>query len=113
LNPTRIIETLSVYYDAPVVPGETLIFLDEIQSCPQALSSLRFFYEKMPDLHVIAAGSLLEIDISGIPSFGVGRIRSLFLFPMTFFEYLDAKDSCTTAPTVISRSFSDEQSLLL
>ena len=90
LNPSKIIEMLSVYYDTPVIPGETLIFFDEIQSCPEALSSLRFFYEKMPDLHVVAAGSLLEFAIEQLPSFGVGRISSLYMYPMTFNEFVAA-----------------------
>ena len=64
--------------------------MHEIQACPQALRSLRFFHEKMPKLHVASAGSLLEFAIAQIPSFGVGRIESLFLYPMTFFEFLQA-----------------------
>ena len=71
-------------------PKETLLFLDEIQACPNALRALRFFHEKMPELHVIAAGSLLELALSEIPSFGVGRIESLFMYPMTFAEFLVA-----------------------
>jgi len=90
LDPQPIVEKLSLLYNTPVVPGETLLFLDEVQACPDALRSLRFFYEKMPALHVAAAGSLLELAIAKIPSFGVGRIASLFLYPMSFFEYLDA-----------------------
>jgi len=59
LNPHEILKKLSAYYRIPISLGETLIFFDEIQACPQALQSLRFFYEKIPTLHVIAAGSLL------------------------------------------------------
>ncbi|MDP4271120.1 MAG: AAA family ATPase [Bacteroidota bacterium] len=90
LNPQRICEQLSVIYDTPIVPGETLLFLDEIQSCLPAISSLRFFYEKYPELHVIAAGSLLEFALSELPSFGVGRISSLFLYPFSFGEFIEA-----------------------
>jgi predicted AAA+ superfamily ATPase len=72
------------------VAGETLLFLDEIQLCPEAISSLRFFYEDFPELHVVAAGSLLEFALAELPSFGVGRIRSLFVYPMTFDEFLTA-----------------------
>jgi hypothetical protein len=90
LNPIGICEKLSIYFGMDIVPGETLLFFDEIQACPNALRSLRFFYEKMQELHVIAAGSLLEFTVSEIPSFGVGRIRSLFMYPMTFGEYLSA-----------------------
>ncbi len=63
-----------------------------IQECPEALSSLRFFYEKMPALHVAAAGSLLEFVIAEIPSQGVGRIHSLYMYPMSFDEFLIAVD---------------------
>ncbi len=88
LSPQHICEKLSAYFNVPIVEGETLLFFDEIQACPNALKSLRFFYEKMPDLHVVAAGSLLELAIGEIPSFGVGRISSLFMYPMTFGEFL-------------------------
>jgi predicted AAA+ superfamily ATPase len=90
LNPTGLIAKLAAYYARPVVPGKTLLFLDEIQSCPEAISSLRFFYERIPELHVIAAGSLLEFALSEIPSFGVGRISSYFMFPMNFAEFMNA-----------------------
>jgi hypothetical protein len=89
-DPIRLREKLAAYYSTLIVPGETLLFLDEIQSCPEAFSSLRFFYEKMPDLHVVAAGSLLELAVAEIPSLGVGRLTSLYLYPLTFREYLAA-----------------------
>jgi predicted AAA+ superfamily ATPase len=88
LNPSHLCDKLAAYFAAPIIPGETLLFFDEIQSCPKALSALRFFHEKMPGLHVVAAGSLLEIVLSGIPSMGVGRLSSLFMYPLTFAEYL-------------------------
>lgn len=88
LNPQLIIQKLAAYFAIPIIPAKTLLFFDEIQSCKEALSSLRFFYEKMPDLHVIAAGSLLEFALSEIPSQGVGRITSLFMYPMSLTEFL-------------------------
>ena len=88
LDPISICEQLSVLTKTPIVAGETLLFLDEIQSCIPAISSLRYFYEKMPDLHLIAAGSLLEFALAEIPSFGVGRVRSIFMFPLSFEEFL-------------------------
>lgn len=88
LNPDSICRKLSAYYSTQITPGKTLLFFDEIQACPNALSSLRFFYEKMPELHVIAAGSLLELVMSEIPSHGVGRIQSLFMYPLSFDEFL-------------------------
>jgi len=90
LDPRKIIENLSAYYATPIVEGETLLFFDEIQTCVPAISSLRFFYEKLPKLHLLAAGSLIEFALNEIPSFGVGRIESLFMFPLSFDEFLMA-----------------------
>ena len=90
LNPKHIVEWISAYTETPVVPGRTLLFLDEIQVCPKALSALRFFHEKMPELHLVAAGSLLEFALEEIPSQGVGRIESLFMYPLTFSEFIEA-----------------------
>lgn len=73
-----------------VQPGRTLLFFDEIQACPNAILSLRFFTEDYPELHVIAAGSLLEFALAELPTFGVGRLQSLFMFPMSFDEFLTA-----------------------
>ena len=84
----EIIEQLSVITQTPIIPGETLIFIDEIQACIPAISALRYFYENSPDLHVIAAGSLVEFALSEIPSFAVGRIRSMFMYPFSFEEFL-------------------------
>lgn len=73
-----------------MVAGETLLFFNEIQECPEAIMALRFFKEDYPKLHVIAAGSLLEFTLEELPTFGVGRIHSLFMYPMTFDEFLVA-----------------------
>ena len=70
--------------------GISHLFLDEVQACPEAIMSLWFFKEDMPELHVVAAGSLLEFALDELPSFGVGRIHSMFMFPMTFDEFLMA-----------------------
>jgi predicted AAA+ superfamily ATPase len=67
-----------------------LIFLDEIQVSLPAISKLRYFYEKKPNLYVIAAGSLLKFALSELPSFGVARVRSLFIYPLSFIEFLGA-----------------------
>jgi hypothetical protein len=88
LSPDEIVENLSIYFNTPVIDSKTLIFFDEIQACVPALSSLRFFYEKRSGLHVVAAGSLLEFALQSIPSFGVGRIRSMFMYPLSFDEFL-------------------------
>src|ERR1700677_1079048 len=87
LDPRQLCENLSLLYNVPIIPGKTLLFFDEIQACISAISSLRFFYEKYPDLHVIAAGSLLEFALVELPSFGVGRVRSMFIYPLSFGEF--------------------------
>lgn len=90
LDVKRIVPQMAAIAGMPIEPGGTLLFLDEIQACPDAIMSLRFFKEDMPDLHVIAAGSLLEFALEELPTFGVGRIHSMFIFPMTFDEFLRA-----------------------
>lgn len=88
LTPQALCDNLSLMFDMEILPGKTLLFFDEIQSCIPAISSLRFFHEKMPGLHVIAAGSLLEFALAETPSFGVGRIRSIYMYPLSFDEFL-------------------------
>ena len=92
INIVAICEKLSVYYNMPIKAGKTLLFFDEIQHCQAAISSIRYFYEQFQELHFIAAGSLLEFTLAEIPSFGVGRIRSLFMYPLSFYEFLGAKN---------------------
>jgi hypothetical protein len=91
LNPKEICSKLSAIYNVPVEAGKTLVFFDEIQACLPAIASLRFFYEEYPELHIVAAGSLLEFALQEIPSFGVGRIRSLYMYPFSFNEFLLAQ----------------------
>ena len=86
----RTCQLLSVSMGIPVVPGETLLFIDEIQSCQNAIRTLRYFREDYPELHVIAAGSLLEFALDDLPSFAVGRIRSFYLYPFSFDDFLSA-----------------------
>lgn len=86
----ELCESLSVYSQTPIIAGKTLLFFDEIQASIPAISMLRYFYEKRPEIHVIAAGSLLEFALAEIPSFGVGRVRSMFLYPFSFNEFLKA-----------------------
>ena len=90
-DPERICGSLAAYYGKPIVEGQTLLFFDEIQACPKAIEALRFFYESKPNLHVAAAGSLLEFALADLSSFGVGRIQSLFMYPMSFDEFLLAQ----------------------
>lgn len=88
LSAGEISENISVIFRTPVKEGATLLFFDEVQACIPAIQALRFFYEQKPGLHVIAAGSLLEFALLEIPSFGVGRIRSLFMYSFSFDEFL-------------------------
>ena len=87
----RTCEGISATLGIPIVPGETLLFIDEIQVSQEAIMSLRYFKEDYPELHVIAAGSLLEFTLEELPSFGVGRIRSLYMYPFSFDEFLLAQ----------------------
>ncbi|HLF66144.1 MAG TPA: ATP-binding protein, partial [Gammaproteobacteria bacterium] len=84
----------------PIRPSETLLFFDEIQVCPKAIIALRYFYEEMPELHVIAAGSLLDFAIEevGVP---VGRVSFLYMYPMSFIEFLLATEHALIANEII------------
>lgn len=90
-DPASIIQLLSLQLKQAIVPAKTLFFIDEIQATPTVLESLRYFYEDLPELHVISAGSLLEFAFEE-PTFSmpVGRIEYAYLGPMTFDEFLFA-----------------------
>jgi uncharacterized protein len=89
--PSEIIERITLFTAQKPVPGNSLLFLDEIQECPDAIVSLRYFYEEAPGLHVIGAGSLLEFALKSEEfKMPVGRIQYLYLYPMSFGEFLDA-----------------------
>jgi predicted AAA+ superfamily ATPase len=92
LDPNRILRELRLMTGKRLAPGKSLLFIDEIQQEPLAVTALRYFYEKTPDMHVIAAGSLLEFALEdvGLP---VGRVASLHMYPMSFLEYLVASDN--------------------
>lgn len=88
---SEIIQTIEVLKQVRVIPGETLLFLDEIQNCPKAIQQLRYFFEEYPQLHVVAAGSLLEaVMVKEGFSFPVGRVEFQYLYPATFDEFLGA-----------------------
>ena len=90
-NPKSILRELSVLKNRDIIPGQTLLFIDEIQSCPEAIVCLRYFYEQMPELHVIAAGSLLDHTLNEIQlSMPVGRVEFCYMYPMSFNEFLCA-----------------------
>lgn len=83
---------IQIKFNQKIIPGKTLVFIDEIQNSPSLIKLLRFFYEDKPDIHVISAGSLLQakIERDGL-SMPVGRIEYAYLYPLDFFEYLEAK----------------------
>lgn len=91
LDPHEILQKLSLLMHHKITPGETLLFLDEIQDCPNAIRALRYFKEQLPALHVIGAGSLLEFTLNDADfRMPVGRVQSLYLKPLSFKEYLTA-----------------------
>lgn len=101
LDAKRIMRDLSLFTKKQIIPGKTLLFIDEIQTIPNAITALRYFYEQIPELHVIAAGSLLDFAIEqvGIP---VGRVESLYLYPMSFMEFLLSTQNDIIAQMILS-----------
>ena len=91
-NPHRIIELLSMISGEKIQPGETLILFDEIQECPEALNTLKYFKEKANEYHVVSAGSLLGTILAQPKSYPVGMVNLLDIFPLTFDEFLEATD---------------------
>lgn len=87
ININTILEKLSLYYHVKIEPAKTLLFFDEIQACEGALQSLRYFKEDRPDIHIIAAGSLLDFALKKL-GIAVGRIQFMQLYPLSFGEYL-------------------------
>jgi uncharacterized protein len=89
----KVIQLISVDCGSIITPGKTLLFLDEIQAAPEIFAKLRYFYEDLPELHVIAAGSLLDFILEEhVFSMPVGRVEYLYLGPMSFEEFLIARD---------------------
>lgn len=88
---SQVLKNIEAHTGQRIIAKETLLLIDEIQNEPLAIQSLRYFYEEVPDLHVIATGSLMEVALKekGL-SFPVGRVSFLFLYPVTFFEFLTA-----------------------
>ena len=89
LEPRSLCRSLADYLGKEIIAGKSLLFLDEIQNCPRAITALRYFYEEMPELHVISAGSLLEFELRNI-SIPVGRIHFIQVYPLSFAEFLEA-----------------------
>jgi len=103
LDPQRILRDLRLITGKRLIPGRSLLFFDEVQQHPAIVTALRYFYEEIPELHVIAAGSLLEFALEsiGIP---VGRVASLYMYPMSFLEFLVACDKQSMAKYLLDES---------
>lgn len=112
LQPERILRELSLLAKKSINPGSTLLFIDEIQAAPQAILALRYFYELVPQLHVIAAGSLLDFATEqvGMP---VGRVESLYMYPMSFMEFLAASQGALLFDEILNRDPTKEMSLVI
>ena len=89
-NPHRIIQELgTLIVGEKIIPGQTLLILDEIQSCPTAITALKYFCEELPELHIMCAGSLLGVELKRQNiAFPVGKVDRLRMFPMSFYEFM-------------------------
>ena len=85
-----LLALIEIRYATRIIPGKTLLFLDEIQSCPRAVTILRYFYENLQSLHVVAAGSLLEFALTECTDIPVGRVRNIYVYPFSFTEFVSA-----------------------
>lgn len=89
IEPTRILEKLSIYSEQTIHPGSSLIIFDEIQACPEALKSLKYFNEETNQYHIAAAGSLLGVKIGQSAPFPVGKVNFMNLYPLSFLEFIE------------------------
>jgi hypothetical protein len=92
-QPLRIVKTLENYFAVKLIPGESLLIMDEIQEANGGLTALKYFNEDFSDLHLVAAGSLLGVSLGQQNSFPVGQVDFLHLYPMSFSEFLCATDN--------------------
>jgi hypothetical protein len=90
LDPKQLIKTIGIHTEIEIEPNNTLLVFDEVQQCPKALNSLKYFCEEANEYHIIAAGSLLGVKTAGEKGFPVGKVNFLHLYPLTFFEFLSA-----------------------
>lgn len=91
LETERIVTEIDRFYETRIIQGKTLLIFDEIQEAPNGIASLKYFCEDMPQLHVVAAGSLLGISLRSDESYPVGKVNTLKMYPMSFAEFLLAK----------------------
>jgi len=90
LKPERLLQALKIETGCELYPGRTLIIFDEVQACPNALNSLKYFNENANEYHVAAAGSLLGVKLINSKGFPVGKVDFLDMYPLSFFEFLEA-----------------------
>lgn len=110
IEPERIIKYIEISTGERIVAGETLIILDEIQSCERALTSLKYFQEMTPEYHIICAGSLLGVAINRDKySFPVGKVDSINLYPFDFEEFLWAFNEDMLCDEIKSCYFNNRQ----
>jgi predicted AAA+ superfamily ATPase len=115
LKPKVLLDNLAIYFNQRLLAHEMLLIFDEIQACPEALNSLKYFQEEANEFHIIAAGSLLGIKLANTKGFPVGKVNFLNLYPLSFFEFLDAiqknqlrtylenYNTCTPLPSVFDQ----------
>lgn len=101
----RILMSLRALSGTDITPGDTLIVLDEIQDIPEAIESLKYFYENLPEYHIAVAGSLLGISMHANVSFPVGKVDEINLYPMSFEEFLLAKGESELEKLLSKREF--------
>ncbi len=104
-NANDMLMALSAISDVDITPHDTLVVLDEIQDCPKALESLKYFCEETPDIHIIVAGSLLGVSLHQGVSYPVGKVDELRLYPMTFLEFLEAMGQSKMVEVLNSRNW--------
>ncbi len=92
LDPKVLLKVLSIESNSEIIEGKTLLIFDEVQECPNALNSLKYFCEDAPEIHIVAAGSLLGVKLKHVKGFPVGKVEFLTLYPMSFLEFLEALD---------------------
>jgi len=90
LDPKIILKSLNIETNTEIIEGKTLLIFDEIQECPNALNSLKYFCENAPEQHIVAAGSLLGVKLAHVKGFPVGKVQFLTLYPLGFLEFLEA-----------------------
>lgn len=105
LDVSRIIKGIEMVYSIKINPDKTLLIFDEVQEVPQALSSLKYFYENAPQYQIVAAGSLLGVALHEGTSFPVGKVDFMDLYPLSFYEFLRAIDKENLVSLLAEKDF--------